>query len=189
MIAFLEEPAVPLSVRFAGTLVASRVDPDPDVYHYVVRDTTGAERHLTYRAPGGPLPLREGSSYEFQVDYVGGAPPASGLLIRDGAGLLFAGASDQQLGSHVLKEGVPGFTLALLPPACSSRRSETCFDAITNVPLQVRAGDGAAELHNGESSRLGPFRVTCLTAQAVAYSGRCADAGLPAVSYVIVRSD
>ena len=188
MVAFLEEPAPPLSARFAGTLL-SRADLEPDVYRYVIRDASGAERRLTYRAPGGPLPLREGASYEFQVDYVGGAPAASGLLIRDGAGLLFAGASDQRLGSHVLKEGVPPFTLALLPPACSSRRRDTCFDAITNVPLQVRSESVSVELHNGESARLGSYRVTCLTAQAVAYSGRCADAGLPAVSYIILRAE
>jgi hypothetical protein len=188
MVAFLEEPSPPLSARFAGTLV-SRADLEPDVYRYVIRDATGGERRLVYRAPGGPLPLDEGRSYEFQVDYVGGAPAASGLLVRDAAGLVFAGASDQRLGSHVLKDGISPFTLAVLPPSCSSRRSDTCFDAITNVPLQVRTEGASVELHNGESARLGPYRVTCLTAQAVAYSSRCADAGLPAVSYVIARAE
>jgi hypothetical protein len=189
VVAFLEEPAPPLSARFTGTFVASRADAEPDAYRYVIRDTTGKDRRLTYRAPGGPLPLQEGASYEFQVDYVGGAPPASGLLIRDGAGLLFAGASDQRLGMHALKEGLPLFTLALLPPTCSGRRTDTCFDAIINVPLRIRSADLTAELHNGESARLGPFRVTCLTAQAVTYSGRCADAGLPAISYIILRAE
>jgi hypothetical protein len=189
MVAFLEEPAPPLSARFAGVLVASSPGSEPDAYRYVIRDASGAERRLAYRAPGGPLPLRNGGSYEFQVDYVGGSPAASGLLIRDQAGLLFIGASDQRLGSHVLKKGSPPFTLALLPAACSSRRSDTCLDAVVNLPLQVRSADGSVELHNGESARLGTFRVTCLTAQAVSYSSRCADAGLPAVSYMIVRAE
>jgi hypothetical protein len=187
MVAFLEGPSAPLSTRFTGTLV-SHADLETDVYRYVIRDANGAERRLVYRAPGGPLPLNEGASYEFQVDYVGGAPAVSGLLIHDGTGLLFAGASDQKIGAHVLKEGVPSFTIALLPPDCSSRGSDTCYDAITNVPLQVRAQGASVELHNGESGNLGSYRVTCLAAQAVAYNSRCADAGVPAVSYVIARA-
>ena len=188
MVAFLEEPSPPLSARFTGALV-SRTDLEPDVYRYLIRDGSGGERRLMYRAPGGALPLKEGASYEFQVDYVGGSPAASGLLIRDAAGLLFAGASDQRLGAHVLKEGVAPFAFALLPADCSSRGSDTCLDAITNVPLQVRTSSESVELHNGDSATLGSYRVTCLTAQVVGYSGRCADAGLPAVSYIIVRGE
>jgi hypothetical protein len=187
MVAFLEEAAPPLSARLEGTLLASSAGADADSYRYVFRDATGTERRLVYRAPGGPLPLKPGVPYQLQVDYVGGAPAASGLLIRDRDGLVFAGATDQRLGARVLKEGVPDFALELRPPTCRSRPGGTCYQSIANQALRVAHGGRQADLLHGQSVRLGPYRITCLTAQSVVYRDQCADAGLPAVSYLMVR--
>jgi hypothetical protein len=187
--AFLEEPAPPLSARLTGTVVTSSPGPAPDEYRYVIRDAAGSERRLTYRAPGGPLPVKVGTAYEFQVDHVGGAPPASGLLIQDRSGLVFAGATDQRLGSHVLKDGLPDLALSPMPPACPSRPTGTCFEAIRNQPLRATYSGRSVDLVHGQSARLGPYRITCLTAQSVTYRPSCADAGLPAVSYLVVRVD
>jgi hypothetical protein len=189
LVAFLEQDAPPLSARFAGTVASFTPGPAPDTYRYVIRDAAGAERRLAYRAPGGPLPVKEGGAYEFQVDYVGGAPAASGLLVRDARGLVFAGATDQRLGDHVLKEGVPDFALELRPAACPSRPAGTCHESITNRPLRVTHGGRPADLLQGQSVRQGAYRVTCLTAQSVVYRSGCADAGLPAVSYLIARAE
>lgn len=189
MVAFLEQGASPLSTRFTGTVVSVTPGSEPDAYRYVIRDAAGAERRLAYRAPDGPLPVEPGAAYEFQVDYVGGAPSASGLLIRDRRGLLFAGATDQGIGDHVLKEGLPDLALELRPAACPGRPAGECFESITNRPLRVTQGGRPADLLQGQSVRLGPYRVTCLAAQSVVYRSRCADAGLPAVSYLIVRVD
>jgi hypothetical protein len=189
MVAFLEQDAPPLSARFSGTVVSVAPGSGPDAYRYVIRDAAGAERRLAYRAPDGPLPVKEGAAYEFQVDYVGGAPAASGLLIRDRTGLVFAGATDQGLGAHVLKDGLPGLTLELRPPACPGRAAGTCFESITNRPLRVTHEGRPADLLQGQSVRLGPYRVTCLAAQSVVYRSGCADAGRPGVSYLIARVD
>jgi hypothetical protein len=187
MVAFLEEDAPPLSVRLRGTVVAFSSGPSPDAYRYVIRDAAGAERRLAYRAPGGPLPIKERVSYDFQVDYVGGAPAASGMLIRDGSGLVFAGATDQRLGAHVLKDGLPDLVLALLPGACRSRSSSTCYESITNQVLRASHSGRTVELRHGQSARLNGYQIRCLTAQAVTYRRGCADAGLPAVSYLVSR--
>src|SRR5262249_29454383 len=104
-------------------------------------------------------------------------------------GLLFAGASDQRLGDHVLKDGVPDFALELRPPDCPARPAGACYESITNRPLRVSHGGRPADLLPRQSGRVGPYRVTCLVAQAVVYRSGCADAGLPAVSYLIVRDE
>jgi hypothetical protein len=187
MVAFLEGDAAPPSVRLEGTVVSFSAGPAADSYRYLIRDPAGVERRLAYRAPGGPLPIREGAAYEFVVEHVGGAPPASGLVIRDRAGLVFAAATDQRLGSHVLKDGLPDLELALLPPRCGSRPAGTCYEAILNQPLRATHSGRSVELLHGQSARLGPYRIDCLTAQAVTYRSQCADAGLPAVSYLVRR--
>lgn len=186
MVAFLEEDSPPLSLRLKGTVVAIS-STSPDAWRYVIRDTAGAERRLAYRAPGGPLPVREGLTYDFQVDYVGGAPAASGLIVRDAAGLVFAGMTDSRLGSHVLKDGLPEITMALVASGCASRPSERCYEAIVNQRLRATHSGRTLELMQGQSDRLGPYRISCLTAQAVTYRPGCADAGLPAVSYFVSR--
>jgi hypothetical protein len=186
MTAFLEEDAPPVSAHLAGTVVHLSAA-GKDSYRYGIRDASGAERRLAYRAPRGPLPVKEGGAYDIQVDYVGGAPAASGLLVRDAAGLVFAGATDTRLGAHVLRDGLPDLTLALVASACASRRATDCYESITNQILRVTHGGRSVDLMNGQSARVGPYQVTCLAAQAVGYRERCADAGLPAVSYLVVR--
>ena len=186
MVAFLEEDSPPLSLRLTGTVVAIS-STAPDAWRYVIRDAAGVERRLAYRAPGGPLPVREGGAYDFQVEYVGGAPAASGLLVRDTAGLVFAGMTDTRLASHVLKDGLPELAMALVPSGCASRRSDRCYAAIVNERLRVTQAGRTLELMHGQSDRLGPYRISCLTAQALTYRPGCADAGLPAVSYLVSR--
>lgn len=186
LVAFLEEDSPPLSLRLTGTVVAIS-STAPEAWRYVIRDAAGAERRLAYRAPGGALPVRLGRTYDFQVDYVGGAPAASGLLVRDAAGLVFAGMTDTRLGSHVLKDGLPELAMALVASGCASRRSDRCYEAIVNQRLRATYSGRALELMHGQSDRLGPYRISCLSAQAVTYRPGCADAGLAAVSYLVAR--
>jgi hypothetical protein len=188
MVAFLEEDSPPPSLRLTGTVVSFSTTA-PDAYRYVIRDSSGAERRLAYRAPGGPLPVRQGSTYDFQVDYVGGAPAASGLLVRDPSGLVFAGATDTRLGSHVLKDGLPDLAIELIPSGCASRRSDRCYETITNQRLRATHSGRSVELMHGQSERVAAYRISALTAQAVTYRQGCADAGLPAVSYLVSRVD
>jgi len=78
------------------------------------------------------LPIAEGRSYEIQVDFFGGAPPASAIVLRDSTGLLFAAATDQSIGGHVLRNGLPEFRLELVESDCPSRASDRCYDSIAN---------------------------------------------------------
>ncbi len=189
LVAFLEDPEGPMSVRFTGIVVAVRPPNDLGLARFVIRDGEGRERRLTYGAAGVSLPIRQGDRYDFQVDHVGGFPEISGLLIRDSVGLLFAGVSDQNPGERALKEGVPSFDVAFAPTRCKSRPHGKCYDAIYNLPLRVSRQGKSATLFHGDSTRLGTYRVTCLTAQKVIYNDRCADAGLHGVSYAITREE
>jgi len=158
----------------------------------VVRDTTGAEPDtLVYGAPPSaqapPLPLQPGDLVDVTLDHVGGFPTVDGLLITDGIGLLFAAASDVGAGAHVLKDGLPGFTMAMLPPTCDSRPHNGCYDSIRNVPIHVTHGPDSVTLYQGESADLDPWVVHCFTSQVVDYNSNCLDAGLIALSYAIAR--
>ncbi len=106
---------------------------------------------------------------------------------RDGETLVFAGASDQGIGSHVLAGGIPGFDFELLAPTCASRAEGNCFDAVFNRPLRVSHGGEHVELFQGGSAQLAGYEVQCRIAQQVTYSGRCADFAVHAVSYTIAR--
>lgn len=176
-------PAAP-SVVFEA-VVASIAPPDGGGFVTVaLRDEA---RNLRFHSPLGPPPLRLGERYRLRVDYEPGYPPASALLVWDSEGLLYAAASDERPGATVLKDGVPGFALRLLPATCDSRPHDRCFEALRNAPLEAAFGGRSVTLHNGGVADLGAYRVTCLTAQAIAYSSRCQDAGRIALSYVIER--
>jgi hypothetical protein len=142
---------------------------------------------LTYRAPE-PIPgVTAGGSYRFQVDYSMGSPDASGIIVSHEDRLIFAAVSDQKMGQHVLAEGIPGFEIEALPPACPSRGRTDCHESLINVPMRVRHAGSSVTLHHGEASPLGDFVVRVLTAQEVTYASRCADAGLTGISLSISR--
>lgn len=176
------------SRSFSGQVVEIGA-PDPFAgTRYRVREATGKEHVLVCRMPGRALPLVTGRTYDFALDYVGGTPSASGLVVTDQDGLLFAGASDQGVGDHVLGAGVPGFALRLLPITCPSRGQGECYDAVFNRGLEVTSGDRKATLYQGDAARVAGHDVRCLIAQQVTYSSRCADYALHAVSYTITRA-
>lgn len=152
-------------------------------------DADGVERTLAYELPGGSLPVRVGEHYDFQVDQAAGFPSASGILIRDARGLLFAAASDQRVGARVLSRGVPGFEVDVVEGGCESRRSDRCYESVRNERLRVRHAGESVELYHGREAMLGEYRVLSLTAQVVRYREDCADAGLVAVSYALVREN
>jgi hypothetical protein len=158
----------------------------------VVRDTTtAAVDTLVYGAPPStkvpPVPLRIGDLVTVTLDHVGGWPTVQGILITDGIGVLFAAASDDRPGGHVLKDGLPGFTLELLPPTCDSRPHNDCYDSIRNAPFRVTHGSDSVTVYHGESADIDPWVVHCFTAQAVEYNSNCADAGLIGLSYAVAR--
>jgi hypothetical protein len=175
-------------MRFSGQVTGIEAADAFGRVHFVVREASGAERRLTFQAPDGELPVQSGATYDFEIDRVGGSPTASGLIVRDAAGVLFAAASDQGIGDHVLTGGVPGITLGLVATDCPSRPHDACVEDIVNRTLQVTIAGQQAALHNGESARLGGYAVRCLIAQKVTYSGRCPDFALFGVSYTIARA-
>jgi hypothetical protein len=190
--AFLEEGGEPMppvvSERFSAAVVADLPEDEFGMRRLVLRGADGRERRLAYAFPGGALPVRAGEAHEFQIDVVAGSPAASGVVISDTEGLLFAAASDQRPGLHVLAGGIPGFELELLPATCPERGREQCISSARNAPLRVaRAGRSVTLLH-GESAALDGYRVDVLAAQEIRYDPRCADAGVVALSYAITRS-
>jgi len=157
--------------------------------HYLVQEAAGSEHRLAFQAAGQALPVEKGGTYEFEIERVGGSPTAGSLIVRDQEGVLFAGASDQGIGSHVLAGGVPGFTLGLAATDCPSRPHDPCVEAVYNRTLQVAfAGGQQAALFNGETATLGGYTIRCLIAQDVKYGGHCPDYALYGVSYTIARA-
>lgn len=154
-----------------------------------LRGGDGRLHKLAYDDPTGPLPVREGAAYDLRVEFVPGEPSPCALLLSDAEGLLLAAASDLDLGERVMKSGVPGFTLRLQPTECPSRPPGTCYQSRVNAVLEVTHEGRTIRLHQGESGRLGRYRVTCLIAERVAYKRGCADAGVFQVSYTIRRQE
>lgn len=175
------------SLRFSGTVDAIEAADEFGRWHILVREASGVEHRLAYQAPDQPPALETGHAYDFELDRAGGMPPASGLIVRDAEGLVFAAASDQGIGAHVLADGVPGVGLRMLPPTCPSRGAGNCFDAAFNRALEVSRAGERVELFQGERVSLGGYEVRCLIAQQVKYNTRCRDFALVAVSYTIAR--
>lgn len=184
---FVEDAGDSVSVHFRGTPGPRRPPDALGLERLEVRDVAGRTRRLAFGAPRGHLPLREGETYGFQVDFDGEVPHACGILIWDRRGLLFAATTDVRPAATVLKDGVPGFAVSLAPPRCPSRPHDECFTAICNTTIDVVHGRASATLHHGESVMLGHYRASCLTAQVAVYSPRCADAAVPGVSYILER--
>jgi hypothetical protein len=147
----------------------------------------GDGSRLTWIAKEAIPGLVVGRAYRFVIDYAGGSPDASGILVFERERLLFASLTDQQPFQHVLKEGIPGFAIVLGDAVCSSRGSTKCHEQLVNLQLSVTHGSERRVLHHGSRAEVGEFEVHVLTAQKVKYAPRCADAGLPGVSFTIRR--
>lgn len=190
------EPLGSTNAFFAGgspqaelTATVAAITPLPDLggYRYDLQELSGTVRKLTWIAPTAMEGIEAGRRYRFVVDYAGGFPDSSGILVYDGETLYFAALTDQTLFAHVLKSGVPGFSMKLGEPSCGSRGSTKCHPTMVNLPLIVASGGTEKTLHHGETAVLGDYVVQPLTAQRVTYSPRCADAGVPGVSLIITR--
>src|SRR5687767_7034482 len=161
---------------------------DGPAHRYVLREASGVTRELSVSSTE-PVPgLEVGKEYRFRVDYKPGWPGASGLVISDGAGLLYAALTDQEVGRNVLTDGVPGFSITLRTAECRrSRPHSSCFDSMINLPVEVRSSGDAVVLYHGESQQLGDYVVSVLTAQDVIYNKSCKDAGVSRISLTIYR--
>ena len=183
VIAFLENEPRPVTAIHA---TVERIIAGEKSWTYLLRDESGVRR-LSYRAPE-PMPsIVAGHAYDLQIEYIGGYPAASGIVVKDERGLLFAAATDQQAFQHVLKNGIEGFDIAMSDAGCPSRSHERCYDAVFNQKVRFARGAGSASLTNGQSAAVGDFRVHVLTAQKVVYNKGCADAGLVGVSFTVTR--
>jgi hypothetical protein len=168
-------------------MVETEAPDDLGLRHYLIEDPSGARQELTYGAPADPPPFEQGRTYELQVDYIPGRPSPNGILVHDDKGLLFAAASDYVPGDRVLREGVPGFRIKLIPSDCPNRSRHKCYESIVNNSLSVEHAGETAELFQGQSARLGAYLVVCFLAQDVVYSDACDDAGMFRVAYTITR--
>ncbi len=183
---WVEDQDTSTPLRFTGSI--KMLLPDKAGFKgMTVVDRDGHEYLIRFRVPEMELPFKLDRSYDFEIQYVGGWPAASSIFVRDGAGLLFVGVSDWDMGDNVVKGGVPGFEIEKIASDCRSRPHSNCYDELRNAILKVAAGNDIVEIFHGESARLGSYRVTCLTCQDVVYNSSCADAGLISISYTITR--
>ena len=186
-------PAGNLNVFFAGgdpsrdvSATVAAITPLEELggFRYDMRD--GAR--LTWIHPEPLAGVEVGRTYRFVVDYSAGFPDASGIVIYDRDQFVFAAHSDQKAFQHVLKDGIPGLTIASGEPVCTSRSGTKCHEALVNLPLRVTTnGAEAVTLHQGERKTVGGFEVHALASQKVTYRDRCADAGVPGVAFTIRR--
>jgi hypothetical protein len=186
------EPAGTTNAFFAGgdasrevVVTVKSMTPLADIGGFRYDMTDGSR--LTWIAGEPIAALEPGRTARIVVDYSGGSPDASGILVFDGDRLLFAAITDQKPFQHALEQGIPGFVVASGKPVCRSRGRTKCHTELVNVPLTVEHAGERKELYHGERASLGEFEVRVLTAQQVTYSPRCADAGLAGVSLIIER--
>ncbi len=185
---FVDGPGDSPVSRFEGSIVARRPPDALGLERIEIKDGAGRMRTLAFHAPGLSFPLRLGASYGFRVEFVGEAPHTCALVVTDRRGPCLIAVTDLRPGSSVSKTGVPGFDVELEPHRCPSRPHDECYDAIYNTTLQVARGKTAVRLHHGEAASLGEWRIHAFTAQEPVSSPRCADAAVPGVSYLIVRT-
>lgn len=172
---------------FRASLAQVVPPPDSGLTDLIFEEPDGERRRVAFASPAGLPPIPEDTVCSFRLDYVGGEPDAAAIVIEDERGLVYAAATDQRPGAAVLKDGLPGWTIALAPAECGSRSSGPCHEAIRNLGLAFEHDGQRVVLFHGESATVGGFRVHCLIAQEVDYSAACADAGLPGVSWAIER--
>ena len=186
------EPVGRVNAFFAGgeasrdvvvTVVSITPLPDLGGFRYEMSDGV----RLTWIARE-PIPaVAAGGRYRFRVDYAGGSPDASGLLVFENDQLLFAALTDQKPFQHVLRDGISEFAIAMNDASCGSRGRTRCHEALVNLRLSFEHRGETASLFHGEKATLGEFEIEALTAQKVTYASRCADAGLPGVAFTIRR--
>ncbi len=193
--AYTLDPTPVAHIDTEGPVISLSALDENGLQEMVIRDaTTGGLDTLRYGIWGHPdrvvaLPVSPGRSYRVTLDHVGGFPEASGLLIQDDRGVLFAAASDRGPGELALTGGIPGFGLTLESSDCASRATDECFTYLRNMRLRVTRTEASAALFHGEETILAGYRILCLTAQEAGYTSTCADAGVIHLSYVIVRAD
>lgn len=141
-------------------------------FRYDMRD--GAR--LTWMAKEPMANVVAGGTYRFVVDYRGGWPDASSILVFEGDRLIFAGVTDRET-------DIPGLTISTGEATCPSRGRTKCHESLVNVPVIV----GGTSLYHGESATVGEFEVRVLTSQKVKYTSRCADAGVAGLSFTVTR--
>jgi len=180
------EGAYDATNRVLGTIALTKPGTKTNPGRYAVRE---GDKTWTLAYGGTPamLPVEEGKEYDIRVDYRMGEPSPCGILVRDDHGLLFAAASDYGVGSRVLKDGLPGFELELAEAGCPNRTESACFESVKSQRLRVTHEGATRLLSPGETATLGGYEVTCITAQEVVYTNKCADAALFTVSYAIRR--
>jgi hypothetical protein len=187
-----DEPPPPVfSLRFEGTIVARIPRDDLGFRRLRLRDDVGKIWVMAYDLPtavGLDLPVRDGQRYDFTVDYAAGSPAAGGLIVREGGALVFAAASDQRLGEHVLRDGIEPFHVEQLPPSRDGCSDDRCIEAIRNCAMRFTIGGVSVELFQGASGALGEYRAVVLAAREVTYRAECADAGVVGLSYAVTRT-
>lgn len=160
---------------------------DSGLTELIFVEPNGDRRTVAFASPAGLPPVPANTVCSLRLDFVGGEPDAVAIVIEDDDGLVYAAATDQRPGAAVLREGLPGWKVTLLPAGCDSRPGGPCYESIRNSGLAFEHEGQRVVLHHGESAEMGRFRVDCLIAQEVVYSPTCADAGLSGVSYAIAR--
>jgi len=174
---------------FTAAVVEIEPPSESGLRRHRLREADGTERVLVFRAPEDSLPVRTDATYDFLVETVPGMPTPAAVVVGDEGGILFAAVSDYRPGERVLQEGLAGFSIELVPSGCEDRGVDPCFESEVNAVLSVEHADTTARLFQGESLTLGDYRVRCLTARTVAYSDRCADAGVFGISYTVRRME
>lgn len=187
MVVFERVPQDAGTRAFRASLERVVPPPDSGLSDLILAEPGGEVRRVAFSSPAGVPPLADGTIYAFRLDYVGGEPDAAAIVIEDDEGLVYAAATDQRPGAAVLRDGLAGWTISLLPAECASRLRSECFDAVRNAGLAFEHDGQRQVLFHGESADLGRYRVDCLVAQEVDYSASCADAGVPGISWAIAR--
>jgi hypothetical protein len=183
----VEGSGIPPVFRVRGSVSQVEASGGASDLRFVLNDESGANWSIRVTSPVQIVPLSGLSGAQAVVEIVAGFPTVYGLSIVDSMGVVLAGASDQAIGEHVLKEGAPGFRLSLLPGDCRRRPGPDCTLSVRNLRLAVEHQGQNALLANGDSVVLDGCRVHCMIAEEIEYDPRCADAGLHAVSWVILR--
>jgi hypothetical protein len=175
------------SAAFSASVAEVTAPAEGGLWRYRLREASGAEHVLVFRAPEEAIPLETGTTYEFALETVPGMPTPASIVVRDEQGLLYASVSDYRPGERVLQGGLPEFSIELTASDCADRAEDPCLESDVNAILRVEHANATAGLFHGDGATLGAYRVRCLTARTVTYRAGCADAGVFGVSYTIRR--
>lgn len=176
---------------WSRTAVLTALEPDEDARAVDLVLDDGADVLRLYDLRPDDLPLAVGRTYTFEADLL---PTATigwpSLRVTDAGGLVLYATSEFPLSRTVpLLLLPPGWTLAL---ADGGYRSQDAFCGLRTTPqvLTVSHAGASVRLVQGETARLGAYRVHVLIAQTVDYHRvDCADADAPELSVLIQRAD